>query len=153
MGLSVSRALGDLNAAPFGVIPHPQLTYHKVSPDDQYLVLATDGVWTFLESDEVMQTVHKMYKKGKPAQEACKAIIARSARLWQVHEGGHYRDDITVIVVHVAELVSFLQQEVLRSPTGPRFRDDYGGDSTRTSQRADDETTSPGSSPLISRRH
>ena len=83
VGLSISRTLGDLNAAPFGVIPHPQLTYHKVNPNDQYLVLATDGVWTFLESDEVMQTVHRMYKKGKTAQEACKAIISRSALLWQ----------------------------------------------------------------------
>lgn len=131
-GLSVSRALGDLTAVDVGLIPNPQLAYHKVNADDQYLILASDGVWTFLESDEVMQMAHLSFEKGKPAQEACKAIIARSARQWQRHEGTNYRDDITVIVVHLGKLVNFLQRErAVNSPEGqrPGQRDQWAADS------------------------
>jgi len=110
-GLSVSRALGDLNASHLGILPHPHLTYHRLTNDDRYLVLATDGVWTFLESEEVMEMVHKVHTLGKPAQDACKMIIARAARQWARHEGASYRDDITVIVVYVRELMCHLGSE------------------------------------------
>jgi len=115
-GLSVSRALGDLSASDLGVIPHPQIVYHKATADDRYLVLATDGVWTFLESVDVMGTVHKTYKSGGRALDACKLIIARAARAWQQHEGTNYRDDITVIVVYVQELLAHLLSEASDSP-------------------------------------
>ena len=48
-----------------------------------------------------------MYSAGKPAHEACREIVVRSALLWKVNEGD-YRDDITCIVVYVPELLRML---------------------------------------------
>lgn len=73
-------------------------------------------MWTFLESVDVMGTVHKTYKSGGRALDACKLIIARAARAWQQHEGTNYRDDITVIVVYVQELLAHLLSEASDSP-------------------------------------
>lgn len=110
-GLSISRAFGDLNAKRFGLIPHPELTYHKVTRRDLYLVLATDGVWEFLDSDDVIDVVHKCCTSGEPAQVACKTIIAKAARQWAVHEGD-YRDDITIVVAYLQPLMQGLSNDL-----------------------------------------
>jgi serine/threonine protein phosphatase PrpC len=109
-GLSVSRAFGDLSASHLGVISTPELTYHKVTKEDEFLVLATDGVWEFLESEDVVKMVDRSFSSGRPAEDACKYIIARSAKAWQHHEGD-YRDDITVIVVYLQGLIASLRHE------------------------------------------
>ena len=97
-------------ATKLGVIPTPELVYHKVVEDDEYLVLATDGVWEFLEAEDVLAVVDRHYLAGQSAYEAAKYIIAKSARQWQVHEGD-YRDDITVIVVYLQPLLQNLRRE------------------------------------------
>ena len=80
-----------------------------MTPDDQYLIMATDGVWEFLDSEDVVDVVDKHFKSGKPANDACKFIIAKAARQWMEHEGD-YRDDITVIVVYLRPLVEMLRE-------------------------------------------
>ena len=35
-----------------------QVFYHKLTPNDKFLVLATDGLWDFLDPDTVVRLVH-----------------------------------------------------------------------------------------------
>ena len=46
-GLAMSRAFGDFMLKNYGIISKPDVSYHHISPNDQFLVLATDGVSLF----------------------------------------------------------------------------------------------------------
>lgn len=43
-GLAMSRAFGDFLLKNHGVIAIPEISYHRLTPKDQFIVLATDGV-------------------------------------------------------------------------------------------------------------
>jgi serine/threonine protein phosphatase PrpC len=38
-----------------GVIPDPEIIEYEVTPDDIYMVIASDGVWEFLSNDKVAE--------------------------------------------------------------------------------------------------
>lgn len=53
-GLLLSRSLGDLMASTVGCTSDPEVTYVTLQPGrDQYLVMATDGVWDVLTNEQV----------------------------------------------------------------------------------------------------
>jgi serine/threonine protein phosphatase PrpC len=53
-GLAMSRSLGDTVAHAAGVSSEPEFYEHTFQEVDKYLVLATDGLWEFMEDQEVM---------------------------------------------------------------------------------------------------
>ena len=96
IGLAMSRSLGDYAVTAVGVIPQPDVTQYKVEERDKFMILASDGVWEFIESQEAVEIVHLNIEKG--AEEACKVLIDTATERWKEEEGD-YRDDITAIVV------------------------------------------------------
>lgn len=44
-GLAITRALGDFTYKKFGVIATPHVTRHVLGPQDNHLVIASDGIW------------------------------------------------------------------------------------------------------------
>ena len=96
IGLAMSRSLGDYAVTAVGVIPQPDVTQYKVEEGDKFMILASDGVWEFIESQEAVEIVHLNIDKG--AEEACKVLIDTATERWKEEEGD-YRDDITAIVV------------------------------------------------------
>lgn len=44
-GLAMTRSLGDMVAASVGVSCHPEITEYSLTPNDRFLLVATDGVW------------------------------------------------------------------------------------------------------------
>lgn len=106
-GLAMTRSVGDCDATRVGVIPTPDVAHHAVTPDDAFLILATDGVWEFVDPDEAVAIVGGIKDKGWSAEAATKHLIARAAVEW-MNEEGDYRDDITCIVVYLAEVVALL---------------------------------------------
>ena len=117
-GLCVSRSLGDLNALRAGLIPTPDVFSHVVTPHDKFLILASDGVWEFVDNDEAVELVADFYYQGMPAIDACRFLIAKAALRWRQEEGD-YRDDITAIVVYLQEVLHrFDEGEPARAATG-----------------------------------
>ena len=52
--LPCRRSLGDLMAATVGCTSDPEVTYVTLRPEvDQFLVMASDGVWDVLTNDQV----------------------------------------------------------------------------------------------------
>lgn len=43
-GLAMARAFGDFCLKDFGVISVPEVSYHRLTEKDEFIVLATDGV-------------------------------------------------------------------------------------------------------------
>jgi serine/threonine protein phosphatase PrpC len=104
IGLGVSRSIGDFALKKSGVIPDPVVTNRTLSPNDEFMIVASDGVWGFIESEEAVQIVQDGFNEGNNASEACMRLIKKAMERWKEHEGEAYRDDITAIVVRVNEL-------------------------------------------------
>ncbi len=49
----MTRSFGDEVAGNVGVIAEPEVTEFPLSENDKFLIMATDGVWEFMTSQEV----------------------------------------------------------------------------------------------------
>ena len=49
----MSRSYGDEVAASVGVSAIPEIMEYKITEDDKFVILASDGLWEFIESEEV----------------------------------------------------------------------------------------------------
>ena len=65
--------------------------------DDKFVVLASDGVWEFLNNDEVAMIVRPFFET-KNAEKAAEAVVRESYLRWKREEEGIV-DDITCIIV------------------------------------------------------
>lgn len=101
IGLAMARSIGDHAVATVGVIAEPVVTTHAVTEQDEFLILASDGVWEFLESADAVSIVAANLDRG--ATKACQVLIEAAAARWHEEEGA-YRDDITAIVVRLQDL-------------------------------------------------
>ena len=81
---------------------------HALAPHDQFLILASDGIWEFVESDEAVHVVHKAQRNGLPASKAAQELIMIAVLRWAQVEGT-YRDDISCIVVYLPATVAALR--------------------------------------------
>ena len=97
-GLAMSRSLGDNVAHKAGVIPNPDVRVHTIHPSDRFFILATDGVWEFISSEEAVSIVAKSYSP----EEACEALAKSARKRWITEEEGVV-DDITIVVVAFRE--------------------------------------------------
>jgi len=95
-GIAMSRSIGDLIASTLGVIPEPKFIEDKVDKDTKFIVVASDGVWEFLDNKAVTDIVMPYYKKNDP-DGACKALIKESTEWWNKED--IVVDDITVVCV------------------------------------------------------
>lgn len=101
IGLAMARSLGDHAVKPVGVIAEPVVSHHKLREEDDFMIIATDGVWEFLSSQEAVDIVSSEINQG--ASYACQRLIEAAASKWHEHEGD-YRDDITALVVRLRDL-------------------------------------------------
>ena len=69
--LMLSRAFGDWELKPYGVINVPHVVRMPIEENDKYLIIASDGIWDVFQ-DEDMYT---MSKEVNSADEFCKNII------------------------------------------------------------------------------
>jgi serine/threonine protein phosphatase PrpC len=56
-GLAMSRSFGDSTACKVGVNAIPEIKVFDLTPEDRVLVIASDGVWEFLENQQVANIV------------------------------------------------------------------------------------------------
>jgi len=91
IGLAMGRSIGDHAVKSVGVIADPEVLEFDVDPEDQFMIMASDGVWEFISSQEAVDIVNRSLQDGTPA--ACQALIEEAASRWRDFEGD-YRDDV-----------------------------------------------------------
>ncbi|CAI9103470.1 OLC1v1001953C1 [Oldenlandia corymbosa var. corymbosa] len=94
-GLAMSRAFGDYCVKDFGLISVPEVTQRHITSDDQFVVLATDGVWDVISNQEAVQIVSSIPDRAK----AAKSLVECAARAWRRKRRGIAMDDISAIVL------------------------------------------------------
>ncbi|GFZ07173.1 protein phosphatase 2C family protein [Actinidia rufa] len=67
-GLAMSRAFGDYCVKDFGLISVPEVTQRHITAKDQFVVLATDGVWDVISNEEAVQIVSSAPEREKSAK-------------------------------------------------------------------------------------
>eukprot|EP01122_Echinamoeba_exundans_P008654 TRINITY_DN2905_c0_g1_i1.p1 TRINITY_DN2905_c0_g1~~TRINITY_DN2905_c0_g1_i1.p1 ORF type:complete len:386 (-),score=88.10 TRINITY_DN2905_c0_g1_i1:45-1202(-) len=92
MQINMTRALGHRVLEKFGVVPDPSVKRVKLTSNDQFIVLATDGLWENLSDAEVRDIV---VEHGNP-KHAANALIERIS---QYDPSSADVDNVTVLVV------------------------------------------------------
>lgn len=95
-GLAMARSIGDHLVTAIGVIAEPEVLEHDIAAGDLYFIMASDGVWEFISSEEAVAITAPIVERAG-ATEACTKLIEKAAAKWREEEGD-YRDDITAIV-------------------------------------------------------
>ncbi|KAI5084465.1 hypothetical protein GOP47_0000634 [Adiantum capillus-veneris] len=96
-GLAMARAFGDFCLKDFGLISMPEVTRRKLTPNDQFVVLATDGVWDVLSNKEVVDVVH-----GAPTRAtAARALVEAAVRAWRLKYPNSKVDDCAVVCLYL----------------------------------------------------
>ncbi|KAM0970196.1 hypothetical protein ACFX13_018565 [Malus domestica] len=140
--IQVSRSIGDvyLKKAEFNRAPlytkfrlrepfkrpilssEPSISVHELQPHDQFLILASDGLWEHLTNQEAVDIVQNHPRSGSARrlvktalQEAAKKREMRYSDLKKIERGvrRHFHDDITVIVL-------FLDSNLVRRASSTR---------------------------------
>jgi serine/threonine protein phosphatase PrpC len=101
LGLAMSRSLGDSIVHKSGVSAEPECMERMLDDYDDFLILATDGVWDVVDNNYAVQMVHSFASKSvnwNPLEAA--NSVARFARSrWE--KLSPMIDDITCIVIKV----------------------------------------------------
>lgn len=91
-GTAFTRSLGDRMAEQIGVTADPEIITTTLTKNDEFLVIASDGIFEFLTNKYVMNVC----ATSATPLEACELLTRAAYDQWLVHE--NRTDDITVIV-------------------------------------------------------
>ncbi|XP_072974759.1 probable protein phosphatase 2C 73 [Typha angustifolia] len=105
-GLAMARAFGDFCLKDFGLISTPQVSHWKISEKDEFVVLATDGVWDVLSNKEVVNIVSSVSKQS----DAAKHVVNRAVRAWRSKHPTSKIDDCAVVCLFLKQLPSSNKQ-------------------------------------------
>jgi len=98
-GLAMARSIGDHAAATVGVIAEPEITEYDIVDEDYGVIIATDGVWELLTSQQVADICYRVECEANgDVQQMCEVVAEQSSHMWKVEEGD-YRDDITLVML------------------------------------------------------
>ena len=82
-GLAMSRSFGDQVACRVGVNAVPEVTELRMTPQDKVIILASDGVWEFLENQEVAEIVYPYFLQ-KNAEGAAENLVRAAFKQWKI---------------------------------------------------------------------
>ncbi len=99
--LAMSRALGDRGLKPY-VSSEPRIVEGHPGKENDYAVLACDGVWDVLMPDDVMLIVRAAIDPGRASKEISKKALDHGST-----------DNITVIVLDLREYVKELKRKMM----------------------------------------
>jgi serine/threonine protein phosphatase PrpC len=105
-GLCMSRSLGDVAVKPFGVVATPEISVYDLDVSERpFLLLASDGVFEFLESHCAANIISRKVQEDGFSKRVHK-LHREAQKRWRQEEGD-YCDDITTVLVPLQKDASF----------------------------------------------
>ncbi|KAK0602355.1 hypothetical protein LWI29_032569 [Acer saccharum] len=99
-GLAMARAFGDFCLKDFGLISVPDIYYRHLTERDEFIILATDGVWDVLSNKEAVDIV-----ASAPSQAtAARALVDCAVRSWRLKYPTSKNDDCAVVCLFLEHL-------------------------------------------------
>jgi serine/threonine protein phosphatase PrpC len=90
--LSVSRAMGDLDNAPF-ITYQPEIYKYVISRNDKFIIFACDGLWDVFTIQEVIDVINEYLHQG---QDPNKVNFAKLLADFAIRHGS--TDNVSVII-------------------------------------------------------
>ncbi|XP_010524855.1 PREDICTED: probable protein phosphatase 2C 73 isoform X2 [Tarenaya hassleriana] len=92
-GLAMSRAFGDYCIKEYGLVSVPEVTQRRITTRDQFVILATDGVWDVISNQEAVEIVSSVSERPK----AARRLVEKAVKAWKKKRPGFAMDDISAI--------------------------------------------------------
>ncbi|KAL9260406.1 putative protein phosphatase 2C 33, partial [Drosera capensis] len=92
-GLAMARAFGDFCLKDFGLISVPDMSYHQLTEKDEFVVLATDGIWDVLSNKEVVDIIATAPTRST----AARILVEMAVRSWRMKYPTSKIDDCAVV--------------------------------------------------------
>ena len=95
-GLAMTRSFGDRVAATVGVMSEPEIKEFYFDEGDKFMIIASDGIWEFISSQECVDIIKDYYDKND-LKGCCEYLYQESSKRWLKEE--EVIDDTTLILV------------------------------------------------------
>ncbi|KAK8947314.1 putative protein phosphatase 2C 34 [Platanthera zijinensis] len=92
-GLAMSRAFGDYCLKDYGLISVPEVTQRLITGADQFMVLATDGVWDVVSNQEAVNIV----SSTKDRRESARKLVKCAVHAWKRKRRDIALDDCSAV--------------------------------------------------------
>ncbi len=79
-GLGSTRSIGDFLGKKIGMLSTPQIQKLNLKEFDQFVVIATDGIWEVLSSSEVVAFILTL---GTEREQAARLLVSEAREIWQ----------------------------------------------------------------------
>ncbi|ELU44409.1 protein phosphatase type 2C [Rhizoctonia solani AG-1 IA] len=107
--LALSRAIGDFEFKQnYAIQPeqqivtsNPDITEHDITDEDEFIILACDGIWDCLTSQQVVDCVRRLAAEKKSLGEICETIMDRCVAPDSDIGAGIGCDNMTIMVVAI----------------------------------------------------
>lgn len=96
-GLAMARAFGDFCLKDYGVISVPEFFHWSLTEKDQFVILASDGVWDVLSNQEAVDIVSASPSRSK----AAKSLVEAATREWKTKYPTSKIDDCAVVCLYL----------------------------------------------------
>ncbi len=90
-GLSVSRALGDHNFKG-AVIANPDIHVRKLNGTEDFLIIASDGLWTIMSNQAAVDLIKQWLRDGQTLEQCAICLVEKAIRIWN-------HDNVTVTII------------------------------------------------------
>lgn len=97
--LGMTRAIGDTWLRKYGVIPEPDVVVLDRIPQDEFVIMATDGLWGTVSSDEAVHITRRCLERAASrgiSRHSAARIASKVLMRAAMHRGS--KDNVTVIV-------------------------------------------------------
>jgi protein phosphatase 1L len=94
-GLAISRSFGDLDLkkiTPGCIIAEPEIVEDSLKPEDQFLILASDGIWDVINNKEAVATVHDAFELDAIPCNIARGLVVKAKTYYS-------RDDLTAVII------------------------------------------------------
>ncbi|CAH8331846.1 unnamed protein product [Eruca vesicaria subsp. sativa] len=123
-GLAMARAFGDFCLKDFGLISVPEVSFRRLTDNDEFIVLATDGIWDVLTNEEVVRIVASAPSRAS----AAKALVETAVRAWRHKYPTSKVDDCAAVCLYLnsndsnaistaSSFSKFEDEDELKTPT------------------------------------
>ena len=100
-GLAMTRSFGDYYGSLAGTISEPEVTEYVFKEEDKFFLLASDGLFEFIQSQDIIDVVKDYYLKNDIVT-CCEFLYKEACRKW-LKEEEDVIDDITIIMVFLED--------------------------------------------------
>lgn len=99
-GLAMARAFGDFCLKDFGLISVPDVCHRRLTERDEFVVMATDGVWDVLSNKEAVDIIASAPGRAT----AARALVDCATRAWRLKYPTSKTDDCAVVCLFLEQV-------------------------------------------------